>query len=175
MPRCIKRFRSSIVPVLNVSMASGLDWTARLMPAQINACNSWARKAGRSLTVGVSLTNGGHPMSPGGKRTGGTDWPCAGFAPFSRYRNQEPPHRNLGPSFVKVESLMALLALASEYCDPCKSSTKRCEYYPAGRSRQHGKCLECDRKDPRTPKGLQRKDARYCYECNREQDQSQSH
>ena len=70
---------------------------------------------------------------------------------------------------------MAIFAAASEYCDICTTPTKRCEYYPAGRSRRHGKCLECDRKDPRTPKDFQRKDVRYCYECNRAQDHPRSH
>jgi hypothetical protein len=26
---------------------------------------------------------------------------------------------------------------ATEYCESCKASTKRCEFYPIGRSRQH--------------------------------------
>lgn len=62
---------------------------------------------------------------------------------------------------------MALFSAASEYCDICKIATKRCEYYPPGRSRRHGKCLECDRKDPRTPKDFRSKDARYCCACDR--------
>jgi len=53
-----------------------------------------------------------------------------------------------------------------EYCDVCKTDTKRCQYYPAGRSRQHGKCLECDQKDPRTPQARQNRDNRYCSECD---------
>ena len=62
-----------------------------------------------------------------------------------------------------------MLSMAAEYCETCKIDTKRCEYYPAGRSRRHGKCLECDRKDPRSPKGFGSKDARYCNECDRSQ------
>jgi len=54
-----------------------------------------------------------------------------------------------------------------DYCDVCKSETPRCQYYPVGRSRQHGKCLECDRKDPRNPQAYQNKDVRYCTECDR--------
>ena len=54
----------------------------------------------------------------------------------------------------------------AQYCDVCKADTKRCQYYPAGRSRQHGKCLECDRKDPRTPQARHNRDNRYCSECD---------
>jgi hypothetical protein len=61
---------------------------------------------------------------------------------------------------------MAIFAAAAEYCDVCRSNTKRCEYYPAGRSRRHGKCLECDHKDPRSPVGFKSKDVRYCRECD---------
>jgi hypothetical protein len=60
-----------------------------------------------------------------------------------------------------------MISMAAEYCDVCKTETKRCEYYPAGRSRRHGKCLECDRKDPRAPAGSRAKDGRYCLECDR--------
>jgi hypothetical protein len=55
----------------------------------------------------------------------------------------------------------------SQYCEVCKTNTKRCEYYPKGRSRQHGACLDCDRKDPRHPEGYRSSDPRYCYECDR--------
>jgi len=70
---------------------------------------------------------------------------------------------------------MAPFAAASEYCDICKIATKRCEYYPAGRSRRHAKCLECDRKDPRTPNDSQKKDARFCFDCNCQQNQPRSY
>jgi hypothetical protein len=53
------------------------------------------------------------------------------------------------------------------YCDVCKAETQRCEYYPKGRSRQHGKCLECDKKDPTRPAGYRSSNPRYCYECAR--------
>ena len=55
----------------------------------------------------------------------------------------------------------------SEYCDVCKTATKRCEYYPAGRSRKHGMCLECDARNPRNPVGYRSADPRYCIECDR--------
>jgi hypothetical protein len=57
--------------------------------------------------------------------------------------------------------------VTSEQCDICKTETKRCEYYPKGRSRKHGKCLECDAKDPQRPEGYKSRDPRYCYECDR--------
>jgi len=60
-----------------------------------------------------------------------------------------------------------MITATLEYCETCKTDTPRCQYYPKGRSRRHGKCLECDRKDPRNPAGFKRKDARYCYECDR--------
>ena len=53
---------------------------------------------------------------------------------------------------------------STEYCESCKAYTKRCEFYPVGRSRQHGKCLECDRKDPKHGDNYRRK-PQYCYEC----------
>ena len=62
---------------------------------------------------------------------------------------------------------MAITTTASEYCDVCKKETHRCEYYPAGRSRQHAKCLECDRKDPRNSDGHQSQDSRYCIDCDK--------
>ena len=68
-----------------------------------------------------------------------------------------------------------MILATSEYCDVCRISTKHCEYYPAGRSRRHGKCLECDRKDPRSAKGFEKKDVRYCSECNRQENQPKSH
>lgn len=68
-----------------------------------------------------------------------------------------------------------MISTASEYCDVCKAETQRCQYYPAGRSRRHGKCLECDRKDPRTPQGSRTKDARYCLECDRNHNQAGRH
>lgn len=55
----------------------------------------------------------------------------------------------------------------TEFCDVCKAETERCQYYPIGRSRQHGRCLECDRKDARNPTPYQNKDRRYCSECDR--------
>ncbi|MCU1335336.1 MAG: hypothetical protein JWO19_917 [Bryobacterales bacterium] len=70
---------------------------------------------------------------------------------------------------------MALITAVSEYCDVCKTTTKRCQYYPAGRSRRHSKYLECDRNDPRSPKGLQSKNPQYCSECDREQNQPKSY
>ena len=54
-----------------------------------------------------------------------------------------------------------------KYCEVCKTETKRCQYYPKGRSRQHDLCLECDRKNPRTPGGHHSSDPRYCAECDR--------
>ena len=60
-----------------------------------------------------------------------------------------------------------MLPTTAVHCDICKASTKRCEYYPKGRSRQHGRCLECDRKDPKHPEGSRSSDPRYCYDCNR--------
>ena len=59
----------------------------------------------------------------------------------------------------------ALLITTLVFCETCKADTARCEYYPAGRSRQHGKCLECDRKDIRNPRPSG--DKRYCVECDR--------
>jgi len=53
------------------------------------------------------------------------------------------------------------------YCETCKRDTKRCQYYPAGRSRQHGKCLECDRNDIRNSGSYKVKDSRYCIDCDR--------
>ena len=55
----------------------------------------------------------------------------------------------------------------SEPCETCNTETKRCEYYPKGRSRQHGKCLQCDANDPKRPEGYRNRDPRYCYECDR--------
>jgi hypothetical protein len=57
----------------------------------------------------------------------------------------------------------------SKYCDVCKADTKRCQYYPQGRSRQHDLCLECDRKDRRNSEAFPSSDARYCIECDRNQ------
>jgi hypothetical protein len=54
----------------------------------------------------------------------------------------------------------------SKYCDICKADTNRCEYYPKGRSRQHERCLECDRKDTRNSNSSKSSDARYCIECD---------
>ena len=54
----------------------------------------------------------------------------------------------------------------SKYCDVCKAETKRCQYYPIGRSRQHDVCLECDRKDRRNSEAVS-SDPRYCIECDR--------
>lgn len=56
---------------------------------------------------------------------------------------------------------------ASDYCDVCKTYTSRCQYYPKGRSRQHGTCLECSRNDQRNSGGFQSSDRRYCYQCDR--------
>jgi hypothetical protein len=50
---------------------------------------------------------------------------------------------------------------SKEYCEICKTKTPRCEYYPAGRSRPHGKCLACDSKDSRNPRPYESKDSRY--------------
>lgn len=58
-------------------------------------------------------------------------------------------------------------ATLRDYCEVCKAETERCQYYPAGRSRQHGKCLECDRTDPRSVIANQNRDPRYCKECDR--------
>jgi hypothetical protein len=58
---------------------------------------------------------------------------------------------------------------ATEYCESCKAYTKRCEFYPVGRSRQHGKCLECDRKDPKHPENYRSLKPQYCYECGQHQ------
>ena len=55
----------------------------------------------------------------------------------------------------------------SKYCAVCKAVTKRCQYYPKGRSRPHGLCLECDRKDYRNSGVSQSGDPRYCVECDR--------
>ena len=68
-----------------------------------------------------------------------------------------------------------MISTAPEYCDVCKLNTPRCQYYPAGRSRRHGKCLECDRKDPRSPQGSRSKDSRYCLECDRSHSQGDKH
>jgi hypothetical protein len=54
-----------------------------------------------------------------------------------------------------------------DYCEVCKADTERCQYYPAGRSRQHGRCLQCDRNDPRSSSSHQSTDARYCKDCDR--------
>ena len=54
-----------------------------------------------------------------------------------------------------------------EFCDTCKSRTRRCEYYQPGRSRQHNRCLECDRNDPRIYERDRSTDPRYCSECDR--------
>lgn len=53
----------------------------------------------------------------------------------------------------------------SEYCDLCKTVTRRCEYYPKGRSRQHARCLSCDSRDPAHAEGHHSRDPRVCYEC----------
>jgi hypothetical protein len=53
------------------------------------------------------------------------------------------------------------------YCEVCKAETDRCQYYPKGRSRQHDRCLECDRHDPRVPENLRTTDPRYCSDCDR--------
>jgi len=55
----------------------------------------------------------------------------------------------------------------SKLCDVCRVETARCQYYPKGRSRQHDKCLNCDRKDTRNAQAGQSADPRYCIECNR--------
>ena len=55
----------------------------------------------------------------------------------------------------------------TEYCDLCKKDTPRCQYYPAGRSRQHGRCLECEKKDVRNARPYKSVDSRYCGECDR--------
>jgi hypothetical protein len=55
----------------------------------------------------------------------------------------------------------------SAFCDRCKIETRRCEYYPKGRSRQHGMCLVCDSKDPKHPEGHKSRDPGVCYECDR--------
>jgi hypothetical protein len=60
-----------------------------------------------------------------------------------------------------------MTSTSTQYCDVCKTETERCQYYPAGRSRQHGKCLECDRKDVRNSRVYVSKDKRYCGECDR--------
>ena len=60
-----------------------------------------------------------------------------------------------------------MIATVTKYCETCKTETKRCQYYPKGRSRAHDLCLECDRKDPRTPEGYRSRDPRYCNECDR--------
>ena len=54
-----------------------------------------------------------------------------------------------------------------EYCETCKAETERCQYYPVGRSRQHGRCLQCDRTDPRYAAVAQSGDKRYCRDCDR--------
>ena len=54
-----------------------------------------------------------------------------------------------------------------EYCEICKAETPRCQYYPAGRSRQHGKCLKCDSTDTRNPRPFETQDRRYCGDCDR--------
>ena len=53
-----------------------------------------------------------------------------------------------------------------EYCDVCKAATRKCEYYPKGRSRQHGKCLECAKRDAKHPESYRSSDPRYCYACD---------
>jgi hypothetical protein len=58
-----------------------------------------------------------------------------------------------------------MTTLVKEYCEICKTETPRCQYYPAGRSRQHGKCLECDRKDARNV--YESNGGPYCVECER--------
>ena len=62
-----------------------------------------------------------------------------------------------------------MTAVFSKYCDVCKADTKRCQYYPKGRSRQHDRCLECDRKDRRNSEAYESSDSRYCVECDRNQ------
>lgn len=52
------------------------------------------------------------------------------------------------------------------YCDVCKATTERCEFYPQGRSRQHGRCLRCDKNDSRTPAEYKPAKREYCYACN---------
>jgi hypothetical protein len=59
------------------------------------------------------------------------------------------------------------LTASKTYCETCKIDTEKCQYYPAGRSRQHGACLECDRTDPRSMGAPQSTDARYCKGCDR--------
>jgi hypothetical protein len=68
-----------------------------------------------------------------------------------------------------------MTATFTDYCDVCKTQTARCQYYPAGRSRQHAKCLACDRADPRNAAGLQSTDPRYCNECDRNHRLAPSH
>lgn len=50
----------------------------------------------------------------------------------------------------------------AQYCDVCKTETRRCEYYPKSRSRQHGKCLKCDKNDPNRPEGYRSSNPSYC-------------
>ena len=58
-----------------------------------------------------------------------------------------------------------MTVVMTAYCDVCKTETPRCEYYPAGRSRQHGKCLTCDRNDIRNPRPNANSASRYCGDC----------
>ena len=55
----------------------------------------------------------------------------------------------------------------TSFCDVCKTETRRCEYYPRGRSRQHGKCLQCDKNDPTHTVGYRSSNPSYCYDCDR--------
>lgn len=58
-----------------------------------------------------------------------------------------------------------MTTLVKEYCEICKTETARCQSYQAGRSRQHGKCLECDRKDARNAN--ESSGGPNCVECER--------
>jgi len=54
-----------------------------------------------------------------------------------------------------------------KFCEVCKAETKRCQYYPKGRSRQHDMCLKCDKEDRRHTQDAPSSDSRYCIECDR--------
>jgi hypothetical protein len=70
------------------------------------------------------------------------------------------------PSSTSGKEMRGVMSPATtEYCEACKAHTKRCEFYPVGRSRQHGTCLECDRKDPRRPENYRSLKPQYCYAC----------
>lgn len=56
--------------------------------------------------------------------------------------------------------------MTSEYCETCHANTKRCEFYPTGRSRQHGRCLECDLRDAKRPEDYHNRNRDYCFTCD---------